>query len=70
MSDSTLKMVVEQYKEQGLETSLPLFEEKDVRLAKGYGLAYYPGTHREVWVGYHSGRYEHILMTKPETKGI
>ena len=69
MDDLTLKSVVEQYKKQGLEAVLPLLEEKDVRLAKGYHIAYYPGTHREVWVGYHAGRYEHILMTKPETSG-
>ena len=66
MSDSTLDSIVDHYKKQGLETSLPLLEEKDVRLAKGYHLAYYPGTYREVWVGYHAGRYEHILMTKPK----
>lgn len=69
MGDLTLKSIVEQYKKQGLETVLPLLEEKDVRLARGYRIAYYPGTHREVWVGYHAGRYEHILMTKPETSG-
>lgn len=65
MGDETLKSIVQQYKDQGLETSLPLFEDKDVRLARGYRLAYFPGTRREVWVGYHAGRYQHILMIKP-----
>jgi len=67
MGDSTLDSIVEYYKQKGLEVVLPLFEEKDVRLAKGYRIAHYPETHREVWVGYHAGRYEHILMTKPES---
>lgn len=69
MGDSILNSIVEHYKKQGLETVLPLLEEKDVQLARGYRIAYYPGTHREVWVGYHAGRYEHILMTKPKTSG-
>jgi len=69
MSDSTLNSIVEYYKQKALETVLPRFEEKDVRLAKGYHIAHYPETHREVWVGYHAGRYEHILMTKPKSSG-
>jgi len=69
MGDSTLNSIVEHYKKQGLETVLPLLEEKDVQLAKGNHIAYYPGSHREVWVGYHEGRYEHILMTKPGPSG-
>lgn len=65
MSDEILQSIVKQYKEQGLETALPRLEEKDVRLARGYRVAYYPGTRREVWVGYHAGQYEHILLIKP-----
>jgi hypothetical protein len=65
MSDETFESIVRQYREQGLETCLPRLEEKDVRLARGYRVAYYPGTRREVWVGFHAGRYEHILMIKP-----
>jgi len=67
MSDETLKSIIQHYKEQGLEPCLPLFEEKDVRLASGCRVAHYPGTRREIWVGYHAGRYEHILMIKPES---
>jgi len=67
MSDSTLNSITEHYKKQGLETVLPLLEKKDIKLLKGYQLAYFPGTHREVWVGFNAGRYEHILMTKSET---
>lgn len=55
MRDETLTSIMQQYKEQGLKTFLPRFEEKDVRLARGCRVAYYPGTRREVWVGYHAG---------------
>ncbi len=65
MDDETLKSIIQQYKEQGLETFLPLLEEKDVRLARGCRVAHYPGTRREIWVGYYAGRYEHILMIRP-----
>ncbi len=65
MSDPILKSIEKQYKEQGLKTCLPLLEEKDVKLASGYQVVYYPGTQREVWVGFNSGRYDHILMIKP-----
>jgi hypothetical protein len=65
MNDPTLKMIIEHYNTKGKESVLPLLEEKDVKLAAGYLIAYYPGTHREVWVGYHGGRYELILMLKP-----
>lgn len=64
-NDETLKSIMQQYKEQGIETFLPRFEERDVRLARGCRVAYFPGSRREVWVGYHAGRYEHILMIKP-----
>lgn len=69
LSDPALKSIVEHYKTQGLETFLPRFEERDVRQAAGCRLAYYPGTQREVWVGYHSGRYEHILMVRSRSGG-
>jgi hypothetical protein len=41
-------------------------ERRDVKLAEGYEIAYYPGTLREVWVGYRQGSYEHLLMLKPQ----
>lgn len=69
LCDPVLKSIVDQYKQQGFDTVFPLLVERDVRLASGYRLAYYPGTRREVGVGYHSGRYEHILMTKPKPEG-
>jgi hypothetical protein len=66
MRDKILKEVIDHYKAQGEEPALPLLEEKEIKLLTGYRLAYFPGTQREVWVGYRSGRYEHILMLKPD----
>lgn len=56
--------IAEHYKQQGEETVLPLLVERDVKLAGGYRVAYYPGTKREVWAGHSSGRYEHLLMLR------
>jgi len=69
LSDPALKSIVEHYRGQGLEAFLSRSEERDVRQAAGCRLAYYPGTQREVWVGYHDGRYEHILMIKSTSGG-
>jgi hypothetical protein len=65
ISDSTLEDVVAFYKTKGDETVLPRMEEKPVKLAGGYGIAHFPGTRREVWVGFTGNRYEHLLMIKP-----
>lgn len=65
LSDPELEKVADHYRSSGMEPVLPLLEERDVRLARGYTVAYYPGTSREVWVGFHDGSYEHILMLKP-----
>ena len=69
LGDPVLTSIVDHYKQEGVDTVLPRLEERDVRLASGHRLAYYPGTRREVWVGYHGGRYEHILMTRPRAEG-
>ncbi len=65
LNDPELKHVVASFKERGEECCLPLIEEKDTRIVRGYRVAHYPGTQREIWVGYHAGRYEHLLMLKP-----
>jgi hypothetical protein len=65
LGDAALEDVIAHYKAQGEEPVLPLMEERDVRAAKGYSVAYYPGTYREVWVGFTGSRYEHLLMIKP-----
>lgn len=65
LRDPSLKMVTDFYSEQGRNTSLPRLSDRDSCLARGYELAYYPGTNREVWCGESDGRYEHILLLKP-----
>jgi predicted HTH transcriptional regulator len=38
---------------------------KDSHLLRGYRIAHFPGTRREIWSGEFSGRYECVLMLKP-----
>jgi hypothetical protein len=66
LNDPTLKEINDHYRRQGRETTLPRFAERDSRLARGYEVATYPGTRREVWVGALGDRYEHILLLKPK----
>ena len=66
LNDPVLKEVCEHYAQQGRQTTLPLFSDRDSRLAQGYELATYPGTRREIWVGAAGDRYEHILLLKPK----
>lgn len=68
MNDPELEKVSEHYRSLGREPVLPRMEARDVNLARGYELAVYPGTAREVWVGFNSGAYEHLLMLKPSPK--
>lgn len=66
LRDPVLDKVKCYYKNQGREASLPLIGRKDSLLAQGYEIATYPGTRREIWVGEHGRRYEHILLLKPK----
>jgi hypothetical protein len=66
LSDPELVRITEHYRMHGEETTLPLMEDQDVRLARGYRLDCYPGTRREVWAGLSNGRFEHILMLRPK----
>jgi hypothetical protein len=66
LGDPVLAQISEHYKQLGEVTVLPLLEERDVKLASGYRVAYYPRTKREVWAGHTSGRYEHLLMLRPK----
>jgi predicted HTH transcriptional regulator len=68
LNDPVLVEVKNHYKDIGREATLPLFERRDSLLAQGYEVATYPGTRREIWVGYHGNRYEHILLLKPKKK--
>jgi hypothetical protein len=66
LNDPVLLQAVEHYRQLGEEAVLPLLEERDVKLAGCYRVAYYPETKREVWAGLSSGRYEHLLMLRPK----
>ena len=65
LDDAELERVKQVYHDNGEDTTLVPMYKKDSLLAQGYRLAYYPGSRREIWVGYHAGGYEHILMFKP-----
>jgi len=70
LGHAELDRVVAYYRSLGAEPVLPRSESRDVNLASGYALAYYPGTTREVWVGLNSGIYEHLLMLKPQARDV
>jgi hypothetical protein len=65
LNDPILDKVTEHYRKLGKEPTLPRFSDKDSYLARGYELAPYPGTRREIWVGAVGDKYEHILLLKP-----
>ena len=65
LDDPVFQKIINHYKGQGREVVVPLFGDRDSRLSQGYELAHYPESRREVWVGYHAGRYEHIALLKP-----
>lgn len=65
MNDPVMKELEAHYRALGRELSLPLLTNRDSCLSRGYELAMYPGTRREVWVGAVGDRYEHILLLKP-----
>ena len=68
LNDPVLNKVIEHYGAMGKECALPRFSDKDSCLARGYELATYPGTRREVWVGAVGDKYDHILFLKPTEK--
>lgn len=49
--DPELLRVHEFYDQQGFQVSYPRLGDKDPRLARGYSIAYYPGTRREILIG-------------------
>jgi hypothetical protein len=46
------------YENKGYEVFLPSLAGKDEYLTRSCEIAYYPGSRREIWVGYHNGEYE------------
>jgi hypothetical protein len=65
LDDPVFQEIEAFYKQQGLEPICRPLANKDSYLARGYQLAYYPKSRKEVWVGHHRGEYEQILMLKP-----
>lgn len=63
------KELIAHFRRLGETACLPHVGDRDVKLDAGYRIAYLPGTRREVWVGEHDGRYEHILMLGPREAG-
>ena len=68
LQDPVLKKLIKDFKDQGEGPHFPAMSQKDSQLVQGHRVAYYPGTHREIWVGEQNGRYELILMLNPESK--
>jgi hypothetical protein len=65
LDDPELQRIVAELRKAGEEPCFPLMEERDTMLLRRFRIARYPGTDREIWVGYHRGRYKHLLMLKP-----
>lgn len=63
LHDAALKKIVKHYRDIGRTVKFPLIEQRELLLAKGYELATYPGTHREIVVG--DGTPEHIALLEP-----
>lgn len=67
LGDPALTKLTEHYRALGREPVAARMADRDGRLASGYALAFFPGTRREVWVGEVQGRYEHIMLLKPQS---
>ena len=62
-SSPLLRQMEDYFEEQGEAVAYPRLSEKTEYLAKGFQIAYKPGTHQEVWITHSSG--DHIMMLKP-----
>lgn len=68
LGDPALTKIVEHYRAIGREPEAARMSDRDSKLVSGYVPAFLPGTRREVWVGEVQGRYEHIMLLKPQSK--
>jgi len=59
-----LRQMEDHFEEQGEAVAYPRLSEKEEYLAKGFQIAYKPGTRQEVWITYSGG--DHIMMLKPK----
>ena len=64
IENADIQMLKEHYAKDGFELMLPRFHDKDSLIARGFPVAYYPGTHREVWVMNVLGQADHIAMLR------
>ncbi|HOF88066.1 MAG TPA: ATP-binding protein [Armatimonadota bacterium] len=65
LREPPLESLFKELQAQGHEPTYLHLSNKDSNLAMGYQLVYFPGTRREIWVGYHWGEYELIMMLRP-----
>ena len=63
-SSPFLRQMEDYFEEQGEAVAYPRLSERQEYLAKGFQIAYKPGTHQEVWITHSSG--DHIMMLKPK----
>jgi hypothetical protein len=62
-SDPLLRQMEDHFERQGEAVAYPRLSERQEYLAKGFQIAYKPGTGQEVWITHSSG--DHIMMLKP-----
>ena len=63
-SSPLLRQMEDHFAEQGEAVAYPRLSEKEEYLARGFQIAYKPGTGQEVWITHSSG--DHIMMLKPK----
>lgn len=68
VSGPTFEKLKQFYEVKGYEVILPSLAGKDEYLTRGFEIAYYPNSWREIWAGYHNGEFEHIMMLRPRNK--
>ncbi len=66
--DEVCKNLIKEFQSQGTKIAICNRSNRDSYLARDYRLVYYPGTRREIWVGYYQGEFESILLCQPEDK--
>ncbi len=63
-SSPLLRQMEDHFEEQGEAVAYPRLSERQEYWAKGFQIAYKPGTRQEVWITHSSG--DHIMMLKPK----
>jgi len=63
-SSPLLRQLEDHFAQQGEAVAYPRLSERKEYLARGFQIAYKPGTGQEVWITYSGG--DHIMMLKPK----